>query len=281
MENVFAQALRIMRRFSIIAIGLALFGITVFAIWKPKRTPDAVAGASTYFIPEDQRGKIVAKALGGDCQSAYRLGLHYFFTTADEEEAVRWYRLAAKCPDVNPKADLVALLADKQCQSGIRAEIEKLIEEITKHDPKLAESAQVHTDSVKADLERRHAIVKSVIELRGASKGVAEIILRGSELTETIAAAERGNCQDANRLADHYLFALNHINSAIEWYRVAVRCPQVEPKVALVALLAYIQDEPEVMEEISKLMAGIEKQDSALADRLRSHIDSLKVQHGT
>lgn len=145
-----------MWKFLIAAIGLALLAFATFLIWKPNRMPDAVAGASTFFIPDDQKSEVITKALHGDCQAAYRLGEHYFFTTDDTEETLRWYRLAAKCPEiVEAKTSLIALLAHKQDQPKVLAEINKLIAEIRERAPERAESAQIHVDHAKTYLDRK------------------------------------------------------------------------------------------------------------------------------
>lgn len=63
-----------------------------------------------------------------------------------------------------------------------------------------------------------------------ATVGVESLILRGRLLSETAAAAERGSCDDAYRLAEHYAFGFNQFDEANKWYRVAAKCPLVEPK---------------------------------------------------
>lgn len=81
------------------------------------------------------------RARNGDCQAAYQLGRYHSNFTLKSEEAIRWFRQAVKCPETNPKLELIALLmGDKEPQH--KAEIEKLIQEINKTDPSAAKRAE-------------------------------------------------------------------------------------------------------------------------------------------
>lgn len=119
-------------------------------------------------------------------------------------------------------------------------------------------------------------VAKTTIELRKAAPGAAPFILRDQELTKTIKAAEEGDCKQAYRLGEHFLFGLNQAEEATKWYRVAAACPGIEPRMTLVGILAYDLEKPGVAEELTKLIAEIARQDPIQAERAQKHVDHMQ-----
>lgn len=126
------------KRISVLVLGAALIG--VFAYWhilsKQRQldyTPDyRDSPAGDYRIVEPDYSRLVQVAQAGDCDAAYRLGLHHINFSLNTEEAIRWLRLAAKCPNVAAKEELLSILA----HMGTDAEVDRLVLEIEALDPK-------------------------------------------------------------------------------------------------------------------------------------------------
>lgn len=105
-------------------------------------------GNETYSGPEFALRKLTAtelaafssKGLSGDCIAAYKVGRHHMFYTFDEAQAVRFFRIASKCPNANAHASLISLLVGK---SESDAEVDESLLALGKLDPKMAEAASV------------------------------------------------------------------------------------------------------------------------------------------
>ena len=59
--------------------------------------------ASKYAISDHEVSALRAAALNGDCQAAQRLGSFHMNYTLEYDNAVKWFRIAAKCADLSPK----------------------------------------------------------------------------------------------------------------------------------------------------------------------------------
>ena len=123
----------------IVLAGIASLSALAYRLAPSERqAPDeAVAGYAPYRLDGATYDHLSKLAQAGDCDAAYRLGRHHMFFSLNMEEAVRWYRIAAKCPDVRAKNELVGVLMHT---SDDDAEIERLLSEIEQIDAKLAES---------------------------------------------------------------------------------------------------------------------------------------------
>lgn len=136
----------------IISVSLAvsfLFAITYFMAssdrWfsasteRPRQEDPSFVMAHVYAIQPSEIPILIEKAAAGDCHSAGRLGAHYLNYQLDPEEALKWYRVAARCQEVYPKDMVIILLYRVRGNPAIDAEIDRLILEVQAIDPTRAE----------------------------------------------------------------------------------------------------------------------------------------------
>jgi len=83
-----------------------------------------------------------ALANNGDCAAALKVARHYSFVVNDFNESISWLRIAAKCPQAEPKAELAYLLLGGKMRPGVVEEIESLIVQIGATNPRLAEDVR-------------------------------------------------------------------------------------------------------------------------------------------
>jgi len=133
-----------------LAIGVAL--VAALGYWlmpEPARLEvnpeDSPAGA--YRVAEPAYSRLVTAAQAGNCDAAYKLGRHHIFFSLNTKEAIRWYRLAAKCPNANAKGELVGILMHFGTAD---AEVDKLLLEIEQLDPEAAEGERAAVHSVRS-----------------------------------------------------------------------------------------------------------------------------------
>jgi hypothetical protein len=108
--------------------------------------------ASDYAIPVRDLERLQAEAKNGNCQAAQRLGAFHMNYTLQYNNAVKWFRIAAKCPEVSPKEYLIILLIHVKNHPEVDAEVDRLISEIQAIEP--ARAAKLRTDVNDA----RHAV---------------------------------------------------------------------------------------------------------------------------
>lgn len=94
-------------------------------------------GAEAFRLDDATYHRLAKAALAGDCDAAYRLGRHHAFYAVNRDEAVRWYRIAAKCPHADAKEELLGILMYTPEDD---AEVDRLLSEIEQINPKMAES---------------------------------------------------------------------------------------------------------------------------------------------
>jgi hypothetical protein len=91
-------------------------------------------------------------AKNGDCSAAYKVGQHHMYYSLDHEKAIVFYRIATKCPNANAHASLISILAGKP---EYDAEVDKILSELTKIDPRTGESASVHVSHLRLARSQR------------------------------------------------------------------------------------------------------------------------------
>ncbi|MDB5936470.1 MAG: hypothetical protein JWQ01_3814 [Massilia sp.] len=99
--------------------------------------------ASDYAIRADEIEHLKLQARNGDCQAAQRLGAYYMNYKLDYNNAVIWFRMAARRPDIASKEYLIVLLRQVENHPEIDAELDRLILEIRALDP--ARAAELET----------------------------------------------------------------------------------------------------------------------------------------
>ena len=103
--------------------------------------------AKSYGVSEPTYSRLATAALNGDCEAAYKLGRHHTFFSLNSQEAIRWYRLAAKCPHANAKGELIGILMHFEAED---AEVDRLLSELELLDPKSAEGDREAVRSVRS-----------------------------------------------------------------------------------------------------------------------------------
>lgn len=109
------------------------------------RVQDSPAGI--FRIADRAYSRLVMDAKSGDCQAAYKLARHHIFYTVNTNEAIRWYRLAARCPYAPAKGELVGILMHFDTYDS---EVDRLLSEIEHLDPKSAADDRAAVRSVRA-----------------------------------------------------------------------------------------------------------------------------------
>jgi hypothetical protein len=129
---------------TVLSAGSALSG--------PPAEGRAPSTADAFKIDDRIYKEIVRRARLGDCDAAFTLARHHVFYTTNDNEAIRWFRVAAKCPNVNAKGELLVLLMHDPEHD---AEVDRLLVEIEQLDPETArrdreEVRRVRNGRVKA-----------------------------------------------------------------------------------------------------------------------------------
>jgi hypothetical protein len=97
------------------------------------RPEDSGGGSNRIGQPDYDR--LAKRAQAGDCDAAYRVARHHHFFSMNVDEAIRFYRIAAKCPDVNAKEALIIILMHF---SEADAEVDKLLLQMDGLEPERA-----------------------------------------------------------------------------------------------------------------------------------------------
>lgn len=146
-----------MRKRIFLGIGSAFLCAAVFSLaWliNYENREQALADQSpsgSHRIAEPTYSRLVIKAWLGNCEAAYKLGRHHVFFSLDANQAIRWYRLAAKCPHAAAKGELLGILMHFQAQD---TEVDRLLSEIAELDPKAAEDDRAAVESVRKSRKR-------------------------------------------------------------------------------------------------------------------------------
>lgn len=132
-------------------LAIALIGIATLAVLAGGRLRSARVTMESspigkYAIVEPAYSQLAAAALRGDCDAAYKLGRHHVFTTSNTTEAIKWYRVAAKCPHAAAKGELLAILMHFENDG---AEVDRLLTEIEAIAPKAAANDRAAVMSVR------------------------------------------------------------------------------------------------------------------------------------
>jgi hypothetical protein len=116
---------------------LALFGLIAF-LWHNEDKLLSAQGASSetpYGLPKSELVVLHLMALRGNCAAANRLGMYNWYGALQPDEAIRWLRVASRCPDVVYRVHLLAILVTLNPDPKLTNEISKLITEIQQTDP--------------------------------------------------------------------------------------------------------------------------------------------------
>jgi TPR repeat protein len=71
-------------------------------------------GNSAYGLTIQELSRLNSPAEKGDCDAAYRIGRHHMYVSLDYVNAEKYFRLAARCENVEAKLSLITLLRGQQ-----------------------------------------------------------------------------------------------------------------------------------------------------------------------
>lgn len=118
---------------------------------KQRANEAAPSGADVFRIDAAIYDRVARAAEAGDCDAAFTLARHHAFYTEKYDDAIRWYRIAAKCPHVGAKGELLSMLRFNPKDD---AEVDRLLSEIEKLDPQAAESDRQAVAMARIDRQR-------------------------------------------------------------------------------------------------------------------------------
>lgn len=118
-----------------LAVGFALAIIATYLRLVARDGSRSGSPVSAYFIPIKEISMLTSKATDGDCNAAERLALYHMNVSLRYDDAVRWARIAAKCPVLDYKETLFALLARETEDARIMKEVDSLVLDIKTLDP--------------------------------------------------------------------------------------------------------------------------------------------------
>ena len=133
----------------ILVLGGALTAALAYrsTVSKQQVNESAPSGADDLRVDDAIYDRFVTAGLARDCDAAFRLARHHAFYTTNYDEAVHWYRIAARCPHVGAKGELIAMLRFSPKDDR---EVDRLLLEIEHLDPKAAERERDAVRSARA-----------------------------------------------------------------------------------------------------------------------------------
>ena len=137
---------------TLLTAGILVF-LVGYSLINKRRIEFSVSPSAEFDISKREIEILQKQAISGDCNAAYRLANYHSSFTLNSEEAMHWLRMAVKCPDVNPKLQLIALLLGDENPDSL-AEVDRLVLEIRKTDPDAAKRAQ---DAVRDSRSRANS----------------------------------------------------------------------------------------------------------------------------
>lgn len=125
-----------MRKFKFVLIIVVMIAtmMLVYGLVNHYSNSQPVSPSAELNFPPRELAHLETQAKAGDCASAYQLARHHSSFTLNSNEAVRWFRVAVKCPGVSPRQELIALLLGGQDKAS-RQEVDRLVLEILAADP--------------------------------------------------------------------------------------------------------------------------------------------------
>jgi TPR repeat protein len=136
----------------VVAVLILAFGARTLYPAFVGRANDAVAlnSTSAATLPSQDVERLMKSAMAGDCQAALKLARHYNEGLDYRfDQALRWYRIAARCPDIEIKYELISWLTTDNQHGEHIAEINQLLAQIEQVNPKRAAAIKQEYQSTK------------------------------------------------------------------------------------------------------------------------------------
>lgn len=93
-----------------------------------RRAGRPLHGNYTYELLPDELKSLGKLAARGDCDAAHKIALHHFLVSLDYAAATKYFRIAARCPDVQAKRGLIAVLVTPSDDAEIETTLASLRE---------------------------------------------------------------------------------------------------------------------------------------------------------
>ena len=124
-----------MVKYIAMACVLVLAALLVYLLYQKHIRQERYSNGISYNLTSDDVERLKSKSENGDCNAAYRLALYYMYGSLQPDDGLKWLRVAAKCPDANPKEYLIFLLSINKDDPQVAKEMSRLVEEIRDIDP--------------------------------------------------------------------------------------------------------------------------------------------------
>jgi hypothetical protein len=136
-----------------LALIFASVTIAAASSWWVSQRPSQYGFEEQYALNHSEIFWFEFRGRGGDCEAARRLTSHYLNVALDFNLGLRWARVAARCPDVEAKKQLLILLSQLEPNPTIEAEIDDSIAQIVELDPREGEHIRSALNEVR---NRKH-----------------------------------------------------------------------------------------------------------------------------
>jgi hypothetical protein len=112
-------------------------GVAFYLLTAPGKAPSR--GGHPFHLTPQELSMLRTESEKGNCAAAYRVAQHHLYLSLDMQQAEKYYRLAAKCPNADALAGLITVLQKPEDDP----ELDEIIVSLRKLDPKMGESASI------------------------------------------------------------------------------------------------------------------------------------------
>jgi hypothetical protein len=127
-------------------VALAVVVVAASSIYFYRNSTKSRIDQFPYSLPSRQLESFRGSAERGDCEAARQLAMYYLNGALELDTAIKWLRVAARCPNASTKQYLVETLIGGNPRSdenvALTSEINGLIAEIRETDPGRAKELQ-------------------------------------------------------------------------------------------------------------------------------------------
>jgi hypothetical protein len=127
-------------------IAMTAIGGTVSFYLLTAHSDAAIRGDQPFQLTLQELSMLRIESAKGSCAAAYRVAQYHLYSSLDMQQAEKYYRLAARCPNADALAGLITVLQKPEDDP----ELEEIIVSLRKLDPKMGESASIEVANRRA-----------------------------------------------------------------------------------------------------------------------------------
>jgi TPR repeat protein len=105
-----------------------------------------IRGDQPYQLAPQELSMLRIESTKGNCAAAYRVAQYHLYSSLDLQQAEKYYRLAAKCPNPDALTGLIIVLRKPEDDP----ELDEIIVSLRKLNPKMGESASIEVTNRRA-----------------------------------------------------------------------------------------------------------------------------------